>query len=82
MSKSATLTARIDAELEAELDRLAAAKGRSKSWLVNEALRSYVANERQFAAAVEEGRQAAREGRTVDHETVVAAFDRIIAAGA
>jgi predicted transcriptional regulator len=41
-----------------------------------------VANERQFAAAVEEGRQAAREGRTVDHQTVVAAFDRIIAPGA
>lgn len=82
MSKSATLTARIDAELEAELDRLAAAKGRSKSWLVNEALHSYVANEQQFAAAVEEGRQAAREGRTVDHRTVVAAFNRITAPGA
>jgi predicted transcriptional regulator len=82
MSKSATLTARIDAKLEAELDRLASAKGRSKSWLVNEALRSYVANEQQFAAAVEEGRRAVREGRIVDHQTVVAAFDRIIAPGA
>jgi predicted transcriptional regulator len=82
MPKSATLTARIDAELEAELDRLAAAKGRSKSWLVNDALRSYVANEQQFAAAVEVGRQAAREGRTVDHQTVIAAFDRIITPGA
>jgi predicted transcriptional regulator len=79
--KSATLTARIDAELEAELDRLAAAKGRSKSWLVNDALRSYVANEQQFAAAVEAGRQAAREGRTIDHQTVVAAFDRVVKPG-
>lgn len=82
MSKSTTLTARVDAELEAELDRLAAAKGRTRSWLINEALRSYVANEQQFIAAVEEGRQALKEGRVIDHQTVVAAFDRITAPGA
>lgn len=82
MSKSTTLAARVDAGLDAELDRLAAAKGRTKSWLINEALRSYVANEQQFIAAVEEGRQALREGRAIDHQTVVAAFDRITAPGA
>jgi predicted transcriptional regulator len=79
MSKSTTLAARVDAELDAELDRLAAAKGRTKSWLINEALRSYVANEQQFFAAVEEGKQALKAGRVVDHRTVVAAFDRITA---
>ena len=36
-------------------------------------------NERQFLAAVAEGNRAVREGRAVDHKTVVAAFDRIIA---
>jgi predicted transcriptional regulator len=79
MSKSATLAARVDAELDAELDRLAAAKGRTKSWLINEALRSYVANEQQFLAAVEEGKQALKEGRVIDHSTVAAAFNRITA---
>jgi predicted transcriptional regulator len=83
MTKSTTtLTARVDAELEAELNRLAQARGRTKSWLINEALRSYVANEQQFRTAVAEGQQAYREGRTVDHGTVVAAFNRIIAPGA
>jgi predicted transcriptional regulator len=82
MSKSTTLAARVDAELDAELDRLAAAKGRTKSWLINEALRSYVANEQQFIAAVEEGKQALKDGRVIDHCTVVAAFDRITASGA
>jgi predicted transcriptional regulator len=77
MSKSVTLAARIDANLDAELSRIAATSGRSKSWLVNEALRSFVANEQQFLAAVEEGKQALREGRTVDHATVVAAFERL-----
>jgi RHH-type rel operon transcriptional repressor/antitoxin RelB len=78
MSKSVTIAARIDANLDSELERLASATGRSKSWLINEALRSYVANEQQFLAAVEEGKQALREGKIVDHETVVAAFERIV----
>jgi RHH-type rel operon transcriptional repressor/antitoxin RelB len=78
MSKSVTLAARVDADLDAELSRIATASGRSKSWLVNEALRSFVANEHQFLAAVEEGKQALREGRTVDHATVVAAFERLV----
>jgi predicted transcriptional regulator len=82
MSKSITLAARVDADLDAELSRLATTTGRTKSWLINEALRSFVANEQQFLAAVEEGKQAMREGRLIDHETVVAAFDRIIAPNA
>jgi RHH-type rel operon transcriptional repressor/antitoxin RelB len=78
MPKSITLAARVDAELDAELGRIATATGRSKSWLINEALRSFVANERQFLAAVEEGKQALRDGRVVDHSTVVAAFERLV----
>jgi DNA-binding response OmpR family regulator len=78
MSKSVTLAARVDADLDAELSRLATASGRTKSWLVNEALRSFVANEQQFLAAVEERKQALRDGRTVDHATVVAAFERFV----
>ena len=81
MSKSITLAARIDADLDAELRRLVTATGRSKSWLINEALRSYVANERQFLAAVEEGKQALRDGRVIDHQTVVTAFERLVAPG-
>jgi RHH-type rel operon transcriptional repressor/antitoxin RelB len=76
--KTVTLAARVDADLDAELSRIATASGRTKSWLVNEALRSFVASEQQFLAAVEEGKQALREGRTVDHATVVAAFDRLV----
>jgi predicted transcriptional regulator len=77
MSKSITIAARVDAKLDAELERLAAATGRTKSRLITEALRSYVANEQQFLAAVEEGKKALRDGKVVDHGTVVAAFERI-----
>jgi RHH-type transcriptional regulator, rel operon repressor / antitoxin RelB len=78
MAKTITIAARIDADLDGELERLAAATGRSKSWLINDALRSYVANEQQFLAAVQEGKQALRDGKTLDHRTVVAAFERIV----
>jgi predicted transcriptional regulator len=78
MSKSVTIAARVDADLDIELERLASATGRSKSWLINEALRSYVANEQQFLAAIEEGKQALRTGKVVDHATVVEAFERIV----
>ena len=82
MTKSITLAARVDANLDAELGRLAAATGRTKSWLINDALQSYVTNEQQFLTAVEEGKQALKEGRVIEHDTVVAAFDRLIASGA
>jgi predicted transcriptional regulator len=51
MTKSVTIAARVDADLDGQLDRLAAATGRSKSWLISEALRSYIANEQQFLAS-------------------------------
>jgi predicted transcriptional regulator len=79
MPKSVTLAARVDADLDDELGRLATATGRSKSQVITAALRSYVATEQQFLAAVEEGKQALREGRMLDHETVVAAFNRLTA---
>lgn len=79
MPKSVTIAARVDTVLDADLDRLSAATGRTKSWLINEALRSYVAHEQAFQAAVEEGKQALRDGRVVEHATVVSAFERLVA---
>lgn len=79
MPRTIPLAARVDSKLDRALSDLAASTGRTKSWLVNEALRAYVANERQFLEAVEAGKLAVREGRVVDHATVVAAFDRIVA---
>lgn len=78
MAKSVTLAARVDADLDAELARLAVLTGRSKSSVINAALRSFVENEQQFLAAVEEGKQALKDGRVLDHATVVAAFNRIV----
>lgn len=78
MAKSVTIAARVDETLDAELDRLASVTGRTKSALVAEALRSYVASERQFIEAVEAGLEDLKAGRLVDHETVAAAVRRAI----
>ncbi len=78
MPKSVTIAARIDAELDADIERVAAMTGRSKSALVAEALASYVTSEKQFIEAVEAGLDDLRAGRLVDHETVVAAVRRAI----
>ena len=74
--KTITIGARISEQLDRDLRTLAAATGRSKSWLVAEALRSYVEAEKEFIEAVEEGVRAADEGRLVDHDAVVAEFER------
>ena len=74
--KTISIGARISEQLDRDLRTLDSATGRSRSWLVAEALRSYVAAEKQFIEAVEEGIKAADEGRLVDHDTVVAEFER------
>jgi RHH-type rel operon transcriptional repressor/antitoxin RelB len=76
-SKTITIAARVDAQLDADLERLANATGRTKSRLITEALRSFVENEQQFLTAVEKGKKALRDGKVVDHDTVVAAFERL-----
>jgi predicted transcriptional regulator len=74
--KTVTIGARISEELDRDLAKLSAATGRSKSWLVADALTSYVQSEKAFIEAVEEGIKAYEEGRVVDHETVVAELER------
>jgi predicted transcriptional regulator len=74
--KTVTIGARISEELDHDLAKLSTATGRSKSWLVADALTSYVQSEKAFIEAVEEGIKAYEEGRVVDHETVVAELKR------
>jgi RHH-type rel operon transcriptional repressor/antitoxin RelB len=66
-----TIGARISEQLDRDSRTLAAATGRSKSWLIAEALKSYVEAEKEFIEAVEERIKAADEGRLVDHDAVV-----------
>jgi len=73
-----TIAVQLDESLDAELDALASSTKRAKSALVADALRSYVASERQFMEAVQAGLADLEAGWRVDHDSVVAAVRRAI----
>ena len=73
--RTITIGARISQQLDRDLRKLSAAMGRSKSWLVAEALKDYVEAEKEFVEAVGQGIKTADEGRLVEHEAVVAEFE-------
>lgn len=71
-----TVTAQIPDELANDLDEIAAHAGRSKSWLVREALLDYVAREREVRRITMEGLEAVRAGKVVEHEDVAHELDQ------
>ena len=75
MTKNVAIVAELPQPLAAELQSLALSSGRSTSGLIADALQFYIASERDFVAAVEEGLMAMARGDTVDHETIVQDLD-------
>jgi predicted transcriptional regulator len=75
MSSPRIISFRIAPEKVDELDVFAKAMDRDRSYLLNEAVESYLSEQRRFAALVEEGRQASRKGELIDHEQVGALID-------
>jgi predicted transcriptional regulator len=73
-----SVTARVDKGLEADLAKIAKTTGRTRSALINEALRSFVSTEIQFISKVEAGLADLEAGRTVDMDAVVSAVRRAI----
>jgi predicted transcriptional regulator len=72
--KEITISARVPGELGQQVDQLAAATNRNRSWVLEQALRAYLAREMQFLAAIEEGIEAYQAGEVVDHADVAALF--------
>jgi predicted transcriptional regulator len=70
--KAVTISARIPEELSDQLSTLAEALQRNRSWVIEEALRGYIASEQQFLEAVDEGLREIEAGEGVEHEEVVA----------
>lgn len=68
--KDVTISARIPEELSDQLSTLAQALRRNRSWVIEEALRGYIASETEFLAAIDEGLRAAENGDIVEHEAV------------
>ena len=70
MSSPRIISFRIAPEKVAELDRIANALDRDRSYLLNEAVETYLSEQRRFAAMVEEGLEASRKGELINDEDV------------
>jgi predicted transcriptional regulator len=71
-----TITARLDSDTHAQLDKLAVATSRSRSWLVAEAVKQYVAEQSWQVEAIEEGIREADAGNFASDNEVKEAFGR------
>jgi len=67
-----TISFRADAAKIDELDELAAAQDRPRSYLINEAISNYIELHAYQDALVRQGLTEMRKGRVVSHEHVVA----------
>jgi len=70
MNTPRTISFRIAPEKVAQLDLLAKAIDRDRSYLLNQAVEGYINEQRRFAALVKEGLEASRKGELIDDEEV------------
>lgn len=68
MSKTSVITARLDAETLALVDKVAKAQGRSRAWFAAQAIQRVAEREADFLAFVQEGIDAADRGELIPHE--------------
>jgi len=70
--KTAPVSVRLDPALNDQLTAIAAAFDRPKSWVIDQALRDFIAVQKWQLAAIDEGIAAADAGRVVAHDDVAA----------
>jgi predicted transcriptional regulator len=70
MNSPRTISFRIAPEKVDELDLIAKAMDRDRSYLLNEAVEGYLSEQRRFAKMVEEGLEDMRKGRSFTDEQV------------
>lgn len=79
MPASAVITARLDPETIALVDKVAKAQGRSRSWFAARAIKQVAEAEAEFQAFVQEGIDAVERGDIIEHEEMEKLFDEMIA---
>ena len=65
------VTANLPADLVAQMDEIAARIERSKSWIVREAVREWVAEEQRRYKLTLEALKSVDEGRVIDHDELM-----------
>jgi predicted transcriptional regulator len=80
-SGSEPIAVRLPADVLAEVNEIAAAADRSRSWVILRALRLYLASEGGEVLSVARSRKAAGSGDHEDLDEVIADIERIVADG-
>ena len=75
MTQTTVITARIDAELAARLDRLSTAYDRSRGWMMTRALERYLDEELDLLGSLEAAEADSAAGRVFSQEEVEAMFE-------
>jgi predicted transcriptional regulator len=75
---SNVITARVNNDTLALVDRVAKAQGRSRAWFVSQAVQRAAESEADFMAFVQVGLDDLDAGRTVPHEEIVSMLDGMI----
>ena len=75
MNTPRTISFRIAPEKVAALDAIAKTMDRDRSYLLNEAVESYLSEQQRFAAMVKEGLRASEKGELIDDEEVGGMID-------
>ena len=79
MKNEASITAAVDADTLALVDRLASAKGISGAEYAAEAIRRVAESDDDFSAFIQVGIDAADRGELIPHDEVMAELDAMIA---
>ena len=72
MSKTMPVSVRLQPELNDQVAAIATALDRPKSWVIEQAVKDFVAVQEWQLAAIDEGIRAADAGQVVAHEEVAA----------
>lgn len=70
MGKTSPVSVRLDSTLNEQVSEIAEALDRPRSWVIEQAIKDFVALQQWQVAAIEEGIAAADAGRMVGHEAV------------
>jgi predicted transcriptional regulator len=76
---SESVTVRVPADLLSDIEAIAEATERSRSYIIVRALRTYLLNEGSDVLAAIKGREQIAAGEHEDMDDVIADMDRIIA---
>jgi predicted transcriptional regulator len=75
MSSPRIVSFRIAPEKVAELDLIAKAMDRDRSYLLNEAVESYLNEQKRFVALIEQGLEASRKGELIEDQDMAEMID-------